>query len=649
MSEDPSYSDTRYNEVQKIGSSEDCSGRLADANTAFTYIPFIVNYLFNIFLNPFDSIVTLENAIHQDLNDLHIRKEFFRKPDDYSTAKRIQDFLDIHGVHYEFVDSTEARQIRPIRRKPKPKLIKVEPVSHTLRPEQLEAVEKMKTHRIHTFVFPTGFGKTVIFTTFLAQRQQSLINSERWLILVPTKGLVRKTMVNLAEKNIKSYSYKEKIPTANNPKLFVIVSTYQSSKKFKNIEFTGIIYDECHRTVLDTRNEKSSFQFSMKYHINSCHYYFTATRKDVECVKVDDISMDRNELFGPTYGLNFNEAVEKGYICDYVVRLYTNTNKEQKLVELFQSPLAPFKTIVFCSTIKEAEDLQKSMSVKLPRYHVLIIHSKQTSKTQKEQMNIFRTETNCILFSCDMVSVGFDQSDIDGIVHYNLSRSYIENGQRNGRSSRLYNYKRCSRIYYFIQSEEELKTVFQILGDMRPRLVYLDDSKENVALEAVNRPTIGSGRFTIECNIDSIFTETDIPRHIISAMYSNDSPNVKLQKLLRNINKNGIVLIDRSEAFRECKYLFDFDIVKECKLQANFPLFALPKRIFDSYCSTIETNLDKVRDIALSLGLNTSDKYKNFASHSEHRLPSYKFLVNGGLGPIGNLNDFLNKNQLDEN
>jgi len=635
FSESPDYEDTRYEKYEKIGSTNDISGRLAEHHTASTCIPYVYNYRFEIFSDKFETLKQLENEIHTIMlvkKALHTSgKEWYYKDENNPSYRSIRSFLDSKNVENKFLEGTVVPKRRKTISKYSTEEKNEEETNLVERENQTEAIKMMNTSNRCTIISPSGTGKTNIYMTYLKK-----VNTGKWLVLVPTFHLVKKLREDFSSRDIPCYSYKEQLPE-DLEDFCVIISTYDSSRKFEYIKFEGIIYDECHRTIITKRNDNSPFQYVVKNFQANKHYFFTATAKFLEETK-KMLSMDQQGVFGLKYEFSLDKAVSKGYICDYVIKIHSSRNKKEKIVSIFEDKyFNPNKAIIFCNTIQEADELQKYLfDIFKDIYTVFSFHSKTGEKIRNKALKCMK-KNNCILCVCDMLSEGYDQPDIDCVIHYSMTSSYVRNTQRNGRGQRVYPGKHNYKVYYFIDELKDVKNIIDLLASTDYRI----KANETIPTVLKEKDVLHSGgKLTYEMDIDEKLPQTEITRQIVNLIMGTKSEKEKLRSLLWNKNRYSAVLIDRDRTIKLYQQLFK-NTKKLCYSIPDFPKFAMPTKIYKIYTSQIELNSVKLKKLCEQLEIDSLDKYKNFENKDRYRIPSYEFLLNGGINNVGNITTFL--------
>jgi superfamily II DNA or RNA helicase len=105
----------------------------------------------------------------------------------------------------------------------------------------------------------------------------------------------------------------------------VIISTYNSLNKLKDIDLDIIYCDEAH--ILASEKEDSDFKKSYEIINTKRRFFFTATPKDVdkELIKEDESSeiflMNNKDIFGDIYQVPFKKCIQKSYISTPIIHI----------------------------------------------------------------------------------------------------------------------------------------------------------------------------------------------------------------------------------------------------------------------------------------------------------------------------------------
>ena len=464
------------NNIRKVGCTNNLPRRKYDYKTGNLHPVMFEGYFkipisFNIF--------KVEKTVHRDLEDISIYHngglEFFQFKT--NPLEMIKNILLNHNIVAVLVEGDDIIA-KPLPSKeeeleylefqsdkifdksePYSKICKVdEPKS--LRYYQRDALNKMKNNKKGKLILPTGAGKTVIFLEYFLNKTGLL------LIIVPTIILVVQTYEKTIEKGFKNvykiyskskdvidFSKKETEPV-------IIITTYQSSGKEKNklLDYTyeTIIFDECHRTSLSSISDRElkCFQKFLMKETNE-KFFFTATEKNVnsnELKKCDFISsMSNIEVYGEElFRYPYSTAIKEGFLCDYNIDIIISSKKETSLIDYLDKRKG-FKILIYCSSCEISKNIKNILdNHKLKNVYYLDSNSKNEQKILGE----FKTnDERSILVLCKMCIVGYDEPQIDNVIHYDITNSKIELSQKNGRALRIYKGKQRAILTFFVAND----------------------------------------------------------------------------------------------------------------------------------------------------------------------------------------------------
>lgn len=111
----------------------------------------------------------------------------------------------------------------------------------------------------------------------------------------------------------------------NSGRKVVIMTTYHSLDKLKNLKINTLYCDEAH--TLASESESAQFKENFdKIKSDKC-FFFTATPKD--CVEdTEAFLMNNEDVFGKRVGLTFRQCIESGYIVKPVIHIAMPENYE---------------------------------------------------------------------------------------------------------------------------------------------------------------------------------------------------------------------------------------------------------------------------------------------------------------------------------
>ena len=362
------------------------------------------------------------------------------------------------------------------------------------------------------------------------------------------------------------------------------------------------------------------------------HFFWTATPKFL-VHNEETISMDHNGYFGDKYELFLDEAIEKEYISDYIVRINSKNNVETKLINIFTDRLTrPWKSVIFFNRMEKADEIRDLLRENLEGYKIYSFHSK--SKGRKI-LKTFSDNKRCILCVCDMLSLGYDQPDIDAVIHYNVTQSPILHIQRNGRGQRVSPNKQCNSVYYFVNKAKDISTIITHLSEHDKRLLG------KYSIQPIYNNKVGNshsgGKVSCVINLNE---PIELTREMVYYFSEKQESKMTLRGILRYRNRYRVTCIDRQQVIQEYGALFP-DIQVICESVENFPEFCLSPKRYTQYTSDFTVNSEEIYAICEKNNIYTPERYKKRCS--ELNLPSYEFILNGGVTGIKNLYKFLPK------
>lgn len=331
---------------------------------------------------------------------------------------------------------------------PLPALTQQETKEIEPRSYQLKCIQRMLTVLTGVIVAATGIGKTIIMCMYMKHAKG------RYLIVVPSKKLVNQT-VHTCEKILGDTFIVRKYDKCvknwfSNQENVVIIGLYQSSHKMRKLEeIDCILFDECHSTVVlnpPTNNEgkriASRFQKLLSYKCRK--FFFTATEKNIQANgKV--ISMDNEEVYGPViFRYDLASAVNNGWLCDYMFHLVATKNRVNSCIKYVKRG---YKTVIFCGKQKSVEKVYEKLCEKLPK--TIKIYKLGNHDSVETNTRLFSEyEGQGVIIACRKITMGYDEPQIDTVIHYNLTTSSIMVHQRNGRAFRLHNNKVMATLVF---------------------------------------------------------------------------------------------------------------------------------------------------------------------------------------------------------
>lgn len=329
-----------------------------------------------------------------------------------------------------------------------------------LRPYQDKCLKKMMSVPTGIIVAATGIGKTIIMCMYMKDV------GGKYLIVVPSKTLVAqtvKTCKNILGDSFTIQGYDDNINHwLSKRENVVIVGLYQSSHKLQRLEgLNCIIFDECHSTVVlnpptDKKGERKLSRFQQLLHYECDRkFFFTATEKNIQADgKV--VSMDRVDVYGEViFRYDLASAVKDGWLCDYLFHLVATDNRIDSCIKYVKSG---YKSVIFCGRQDTVEKVCEILCKKLPN-SIKVFKLGDSDDIQTNTRSFSDYKGQAVIIACRKITMGYDEPQIDTVIHYDLTTSSIMTHQRNGRTFRLWSDKVMATLVFLcdVSGDKEIR------------------------------------------------------------------------------------------------------------------------------------------------------------------------------------------------
>ncbi len=291
---------------------------------------------------------------------------------------------------------------------------------------------------------PTGVGKTILFTKFIEATRL------KTLIVVPTTLLVRQT-----EKRLGAFAEGIDIGkiygAAKQFNRIVTITTYTSlinnirNGKIKADDYELLVLDEVHKSLSKKRLE------AVREFTHSIKLGFTATPKFSDDKNVEKL------LNTEIHNMSIREAVEADLLSPFSVFIaqsdidltkisVTSTGeynkkeldkainiaaRNQAAVELYKKMFTGRTAIVYCASIKHAEDVARMFQNNgVPAD---FISGKNTEKEKQAILERYNTRERRVLCNADILIEGFDEPQASVCLNLRPTLSLVLAEQRGGR------------------------------------------------------------------------------------------------------------------------------------------------------------------------------------------------------------------------
>lgn len=325
-----------------------------------------------------------------------------------------------------------------------------------LRPYQILAIDALrrdlKKSTKHLLVLPTGSGKTFTISSFLENFEA------KFLFIAHTREILNQAHIQFCSK-FNSENFKTLSPKA----------VLKNIRDLQRENFRFIIFDECHRAAA------ASYLKIMEYFQSPDIHFIGITATPF---RTDKKSI--YEIFGfPCFSVSLLDLIEEGYLCDFNgYRVKTNIslrgistqngdfmasrlspvinvkNRNELILNEYKKLSHDNRTICFCCSIQHATDLNKLFSQSGIKSDV--IHGSLKTEQRNSIINNFRNRKLNVLFSCQILTEGFDEPSINTIFMCRPTLSKVLYMQMIGRGSRLYPHKTHCDIFEFTDNDYDV-------------------------------------------------------------------------------------------------------------------------------------------------------------------------------------------------
>ncbi len=430
--------------------------------------------------------------------------------------------------------------------------------------EAIKAIELEFTLSDRQFIeMPTGAGKTITFLSYAKK------NHRRIMIIVPSKELLNQVydsallFYHKSEITRKGNGFDEK--PNNFQKLHICIINSIKGKYLDYIKhqyFNLIIIDEAHhvqansyRRLIESIVEEQKILKETVSCLGGPTVFLgvTATPDRADGKVMDEI------LFKKSYKIEIEDLIEQKFLADiegYIVKtnidiseiddhngdfsitqLYKKLSTEARnglILGICKNEMKNRKTLVFCINIKHAIEISKSLNE--IGISSKAIYGEMREAEKSAILSAFgRGEISC-LCNCQLLTEGFDEPTIDGIVLARPTRSRGLFLQMIGRGLRTTSGKKNCKIIDIVDNHRSLMGFNDLL-----------ETEQYKQIESFK--SIREIRDHIEREkIDSIQTKI-IRINIFNINYLDDTPSLdcQLEYLDNNkINYSGLLSFDEA-------------------------------------------------------------------------------------------------------
>lgn len=355
-----------------------------------------------------------------------------------------------------------------------------------LRPYQEEAISTILetfTQKNRQYIeMPTGSGKTITFFCY-AQRFH-----KRILIIAPSRQL----MHQIYETALQLYDINDvsrKGDRIDDAVKSVHIVTIQSLRPdychfLTNYPFDLIIIDEAHHSCalsyekfLQTRSADISNGITkllgvtatpdrldeklLEHTLNQCSFKI-AVDQLIEKKYLSDI-----EGFSVRTGIDISHVDDHN--GDFSIRqLYNKLSTDSRnslIIELISKHMKERKTIVFCINVVHSKQINKALnSIGISSGH---IDGQMDHEQRQSILSSFREGNISVLCNCQLLSEGFDEPCIDGIILARPTKSKALFNQMIGRGLRIFPGKQNCKIIDIVDNHQNVAGFNSIITENR--------------------------------------------------------------------------------------------------------------------------------------------------------------------------------------
>lgn len=362
-----------------------------------------------------------------------------------------------------------------------------------LRPYQKDAIEAIKetfkTEKRQYVEMPTGAGKTITFLSYASQ------NHKRILVIVPSKELlnqVYQTSLLFYHKNEISRKGNEFDELPQMIHICIINSVRDKYLDFINGQyFDLVIIDEAHHVQANSYKRLiESMVFSPKF------LGVTATPDRADGQFIDEI------LYNKSFSIGIEQLINEGHLCDiegYIVKtdidlsdvdshngdfsighlykkLATDT-RNNLIVDICKNQMQDRKKLVFCINVKHAIEISNLLNEK--GISSKAIYGKMKEDERQSILKAFRLGEITCLCNCQLLTEGFDEPSIDGIILARPTRSKALFIQMIGRGLRTSLGKENCKIIDIVDNHRQLAGFTSLLDNHKwPEIVSFKSLKD---------------------------------------------------------------------------------------------------------------------------------------------------------------------------
>lgn len=344
-----------------------------------------------------------------------------------------------------------------------------------LKPYQKEAIEIIKTTFKSWFrqyiCMPTGSGKTITFLSYAAK------NHKRILIIVPSIQLIHQVykssllFYHHSEISRKGDGFDEKIASIHITTIHSLKGAYL--EKLAKEQFDLTIIDEAHHSQSSLYRKFIDRRSELFHEKDMLILGVTATPDRLDGKLLDDV------LHKKSFSLEILDLIQQNHLSDIegfsvktkidisdvddhngdfsLSQLYNKLctdSRNNLIVNIYKKELQDRKTLVFCINIAHSKKINEMLKASgISSQHI----DGSMSDIQKASiLESFRSGETSVLCNCQLLTEGFDEPAIDGIILARPTRSRALFTQMVGRGLRIFPGKKNCKIIDIVDLHRNL-------------------------------------------------------------------------------------------------------------------------------------------------------------------------------------------------
>lgn len=383
---------------------------------------------------------------------------------------------------------------------------------------------------------PTGSGKTVIFADFpryFKMKNQMLVLAHRAELLDQARDKIQAANPDL----------RVEVEQANrtaDPGCHVVVASVptlgrKGSKRLKQLDpnrFFLIVVDEAHHATAETYKRVFEYFGVFKKDTPKLLVGFTATSKRGDGVGLDAVfqeivyskelpEMIKAGYLSPVAGYRVETDIDlsrvKTRMGDFVTsQLSQAVNVEGRndtIVEVFRSHLEGKQTLCFCVDVAHAHSLAETFNKEGIR--AASVTGDMDRSAREKALEDFSSGRIQILANCMVLTEGYDEPSVEGIILARPTKSSLLYTQMIGRGTRLYPGKENVTIIDIVDAtrEHSLTTLSGLFGlsekfDLEGHTT--DEVEKAMQWTELNRPWVSVDRATSLSDLRYRCTKIDL-------------------------------------------------------------------------------------------------------------------------------------------